>query len=146
MILKTTEFKQLFGEISRKNGFSLEYGGWFKESNECIFVLDLQKSNYSNLYYLNIKVFIQGSFGRQYSKEKDLVKKKVGNIFIRQPMEYNNAFDLESTMTDNERRLLLENLFVNFLNVFSNKVLTKAGIKELVEKNEIPSFPATKAL
>ncbi|MCW3111002.1 MAG: hypothetical protein JWQ09_5508 [Segetibacter sp.] len=144
--MKNAEFKKIFDNLAKINGFLSAFGGWFKESNECILVLDLQQSNYSNLYYLNIKIFIQGSFGRQYSKEKDLVKKKVGNIFIRQPIEYNNAFDLESSMNDDERRLLLENLFVNFLNAFSNKVLTRAGIKELVEKNEIPSFPATKAL
>jgi len=54
------EFKKVFGDIAKVNGFDRAFGGWFKESSECILVLELQKSNYGDYYYLNIKIFCPG--------------------------------------------------------------------------------------
>jgi len=49
--MENKEFKKLFDIIARNHGFESAFGGWFKESNECIVVLDLQKSNFGNYYY-----------------------------------------------------------------------------------------------
>lgn len=68
--METKDFRNLFKDLAKKNGFESAFGGWFKESNECIFVLDLMKSNFGNNYYLNIKIFIQGSFGIYYQKKQ----------------------------------------------------------------------------
>ena len=62
--MDNTEFKKQFGEIAKASRFDRAFGGWFKESNETIIVLELQKSNFGNYYQLNIKVFIQGFFWR----------------------------------------------------------------------------------
>lgn len=72
--METDDFKKIFGEIAKKNGFERAYEGWFKESPEVILVLDLQKSNFGNNYYLNVKLFVQGTFGNTYSKSKKLIK------------------------------------------------------------------------
>lgn len=50
------EFKRLFGDVAVRFGFERAHGGWFIESPETIIVLDLQRSNHSPAYYLNIKV------------------------------------------------------------------------------------------
>ena len=145
MISSTIEgFKRLFGEIAVKSGFQSAFGGWFKESSECIFVLDLQKSNFGDYYDLNIKLFIQGVFDKVYVKNKDLVKKEVGDIFRRQPNDFNDVFKLDNSMNDIERRTKLEKLFLYFIIPFSNNVLTRAGIKELAEKSELFILPAIK--
>lgn len=73
--MNSKDFKGAFNQIARKYSFEKAYSGWFKESKECIAVLDLQKSNYGDYYELNIKIFIQGAFGSVYRKGKDLVKK-----------------------------------------------------------------------
>jgi len=73
--MDTKEFKRLFDEVAKSHNFERAFGGWFKESHECIVVLDLQKSNYGGYYYLNLKIYIQGVFNKHYSKSKDLVKK-----------------------------------------------------------------------
>jgi hypothetical protein len=65
------EFKSVFNKIACKHNFEKIFGGWFMESRECILMLELQKSNFCNLYYLNIRLYIQGCFGKQYVKSKE---------------------------------------------------------------------------
>lgn len=130
------EFKKMFNEIAKKYSFQYLYGGWFKESDECIFVMDLQKSNYAKVYYLNIKIYIHGLFDDKYKVSKELIN-YVGNIFRRQPVEYDDAFNLETSISDSIRREKIEHLFSDFLIPYSEKVLSKARIKELHDKVKI---------
>jgi hypothetical protein len=68
--MNSKEFKNLFGKVAESNGFERAFGGWLKESEDCIVVLDLQKSKYGDRYQLMIKIFVQGMFGNKYSKSK----------------------------------------------------------------------------
>jgi hypothetical protein len=141
--MTSKEFKGVFfNQIARAHGFEKAYSGWFKESDECIAVLDLQKSNYSDYYYLNIKLFVQGMFGNEYRKSKDLVKRDIGNIFERQPGEYHDVFDFETPMDDEKRINRLEALFIHHIDPLIEKGSTKEGIKELGREGRIQILPA----
>lgn len=142
--MDTKEFKKLFGEIAKNHGFQSAFGGWMKDSEECIAVLDLQKSNFGNYFELNIKVYVQGMFGKTHIKSKELVKKETGNIFRRQPNEYKNVFDFDTSIEDRIRIELLTDFFRSFLVDFAEKALTKSGIIELANKGKIFLPPATK--
>jgi hypothetical protein len=141
--MEKKEFKKTFGEIAQKNGFEFAFGGWFKQSNECIITLELQKSNFSDSYYLNIKIFVQGSFGQHYNKSANLLK-DMGDFFRRQPKEYEDALNFDVAMDDKTRIQKFESLFANFLIPFGNKALTRDGIKELISQGEIALLPAVK--
>lgn len=141
--MEKDQFKNLFDTIAKNNGYSAAYGGWFKESEDCIFVLELQKSNFSNSYYLNIKTYIKGSFGRVYSINKDIIKKEMGNIFTRQPKEYDEVFDLDSPIVADLRKHRLEDLFREYIIPYANQMLSKAGIVEYA-KNGGFLLPAIK--
>jgi len=67
-----------------------------------------------------------------------------GDVFRRQPKEYELIFDLETPMEENERKQKLESFFGEFLVPFTNKALTRLGIKELAQNNEIALLPAVK--
>ncbi len=138
------EFKKKFGEIAKSIGFESAFGGWFKESVETIAVLALQKSNYGNYYDINVKLFVQGFFGKTYVRSKDLVKKEVGDIFTRQPNDYKDSLDLENILEPCERLSRLECLFTEYLVPFTEKAMTKEGIRELHEKEELFLLPAIK--
>ena len=56
--MESNDFKKIFGEVAKGNGFERAHEGWFKEFSDIIQVLDLQRSNYGPYFYLNIKVFI----------------------------------------------------------------------------------------
>lgn len=142
--MDSTEFKKVFGLIAKSNGFESAFGGWFKESSECILVLDLQKSNYGNYFELNVKIFIQGMFGNTYVKSKGLVKKDAGDVFTRQPNDYKETLDLEISLSEETRREGLEVLFSEFVVPFTDKALTKVGIQQLANNKEIHLLPAVK--
>lgn len=142
--MNSKEFKTVFGEVANINGFEKAFGGWFKESAECIIVLDLQKSNFGDYYELNIKIYVQGAFGSHYIISKDIVKKDTGEIFQRQPPEYKNVFDFDQSMDDKNRIEILENLFSKFIVPFTNKALTKSGILELAQSGVLSLLPAVK--
>lgn len=137
--MENKEFKNLFNEVAKSHGFESAFGGWFKESDECISALYLQKSHYGNYYELNIKIFIQGIFGEHYKKSKEL-KNAVSDILGRQPEEYRDALDLELSIEDSVRKNKIEQLFNDFVVPFVNKMLTREGIKQcaLVDKDFLP--------
>lgn len=142
--MNNKEFKNKFSNIAKSKGFESSFGGWFKESTECIVVLDLQKSNFGDYYEMNIKIYIQGMLGNDYVKNKDLIKKDTGDIFRRQPSEYRDVFDFDEPMDDEKRKKRLEQLFSEFIVPFTNKASSKSGIRELAEKGEINLLPAIK--
>ena len=74
--MESKEFKNVFEKVAKANNFEKAFGGWFKESTECIVVLCLQKSNFGDYYELNIKIFIQGMFGNKYRSEERRVGKE----------------------------------------------------------------------
>jgi len=142
--MDSKEFKIVFGDVAKANGFSKAFGGWFMESIESIVVLDLQKSNFGDYYEMNVKIYVQGMFGNKYHKSKDLVKKDLGDIFTRQPKEFMDILNFDKPMDDEKRKERLEELFKDFIVPFTNKALSKSGIKELAEKGEIFLLPAVK--
>lgn len=137
--MENKEFKNLFNEIAKKNDFESAFGGWFKESDECLAALYLQKSHYGNYYELNIKIFIQGILGEYYKKGKEL-KNAVSDILGRQPEEYRDVFDLELCIDYTLRKEKLERLFNEFIIPFVTSMLTREGIKKqaMLDKDFLP--------
>lgn len=142
--MDSKEFKDIFDKIAKGRGFEKAFGGWFKESDECIAVLDLQKSNYGNYYQLLIKIYIQGAFDRHYTKSKDVVKKDIGHIFGSETKEYKDAFNFDNSMTDDERKLSLEQLFEKHVVPFVTKTSTRTGIITMHEKEGLFLIPNVK--
>src|SRR5690554_4759127 len=141
--MDSREFKNIFDEIAKTNGFSKAFGGWYKESSECIAVLELQKSSFGNNYYLNIKIFIQGAFDRIYMPTKDLIKSSIGHITNQ--IRDKDILDFDKPMSDTMRKQELENLFMEYIKPFTDKALSKKGVKELEAQEKIFLLPAVKA-
>ncbi len=143
--MKSKEFKKVFGDVAKSNGFERSFGGWFKEAEECIVVLDLQKSNFGDYYQLMIKVYVQGMFGNKYSKSKDLVKKEGGDVFRGEPPHYKDVFDFDQPTDDEKRKERLTKLFIEFIIPFTEKALSRQGLKDLAAIGEVFLLPAVKA-
>jgi len=141
--MDSKEFKKMFGEVAKNQGFERAFNGWFKESSECTVVLDLQKSNYGNYYQIMIKIYVQGMFGSDYNKCKDLVK-NTGHIFRGEPPEFKNVLNLDKSMEESNRKQRIEELFNEFITPFSNEALSRKGLKELAQQEKIYLLPAVK--
>jgi hypothetical protein len=142
-MMDNKEFKNVFAEVAKLNSFHKAFNGWFKESAETIIVRNLQKSNFGNYYDLNIKIYVQGVFGNHYVRSKDLVK-DIGDLFRRQPREYNDVFDLDASMDDDRRRKRLKELFSEFISPFTDKASSRQGLREMEARGEIVLLQAVK--
>ncbi len=142
MILK--ELKCFFTEATKSMGFESKFGCLVKTTNEVIVVLSFQKSCYSSLVYLNIKLFIQGIFGKNYQISRDMVNNDVGDVFRRAPKDYDQIFDLGSDLPDNERIEYLKKFIDEFLSGFVQQASTVKGITLLAEQGDVFLLPAVK--
>lgn len=142
MILK--DLKYFFTEATKSVGFESKFGCLVKTTNEVIIVLSFQKSYYSSQVYLNIKLFIQGVFGKNYQLSRKMVVNDVGDVFRRAPKDYDQIFDLGSDLPDSERNEYLKKFIDEFLSGFIQQTSTVKGIMSLAEKGELFLLPAVK--
>lgn len=142
--MESKEFRKIFGKVAKSNGFESAFGGWYKESEECIVTLELQKSNFGEYFQLNIKVFVQGFFGQKYLPDKNLIKKSVGHIHIGETQEYKDIFDFDIPMNNEKREEKLTKLFKEYITPLTEKFLQKEGIKDLENRGNILLLPAVK--
>jgi hypothetical protein len=136
------EFKGMFARIAKDNGFKAAFGGWYRQSSECIAALALQKSNFGDYYLLLINVFIKGAFGRTYQPDKKLIKSAAGHIMAGETPEYGFLLELDSSLDDGVREKGLQRLFRDHIVPFTNRALSKAGIREMAEEGTIVLLPA----
>lgn len=118
--METKDFRKLFKNLAKKNGFESAFNGWFKQSEECIFTMELIRSNFGRYYMVDLKIYVQGTFGNLYVKDKSLLR-NVGNFFSRTPKQFDGALDLEQQMEDEARTQQSESLFQDCVVPFSEK-------------------------
>ncbi len=135
------EFKSIFSDTAKSNGFLYAHQGWFKESEECIITLMLQKSQYRNYYQLNINCYIKGIFGIDDSINARLFKNATGHFSSNETREYKKYFDLDSLISENSLKFGLDQLFKHHVVPFTDKALTINGIKELKKDGSIFLLP-----
>jgi Domain of unknown function (DUF4304) len=138
------QFKKLFSEVAVARDFVWDHGGWFRESPECVIVLDLQKSDFGNYFELNIKIFVQGLFNDHYSRSKEMVKRLTGDVFLRPPSRFRPVLDLDEPMTRDERARAIEALFNEFVTPISADALTRAGLITLAARELVHLLPAVR--
>lgn len=143
--MNSREFKMLFSTIANASGFESAFGGWIKSSPECIIVLDLQKSNFGDCFMLNIKVFVQGLFGKEYVGDKSLVKNLPGDVFFRPPAKHDFGLNMDNPIDGDQRRRALIKLFEEFILPTTASAMTRSGIWNLKEKGIIHLLPAVEA-
>jgi len=144
ILMEHEQFKSLLGDVAARFGFERAYGGWFMESPETIIVLDLQKSNYGDYYYLNIKIYVQGLFGKKYKRGKELVRSEVGNVFMRPPTTYDDVFNMETVIDLRDRVKGLHHLFSEYIQPIATLASTRGGIFELDTNGQLHLLPAVR--
>lgn len=142
--MDSKEFKTVFGDVAKAHDFKKAFGGWYKESPECIAILELQKSSYADRFYLNVKIFVQGVFGKTYTPSKDLIKSSMGHVNASETKEYSDILYFDEPIDDNLRIERLRKLFENHILPFTSKTLSKSGIRELADKGDLFLLPAIK--
>lgn len=131
-------FRNIFGSMAVKNGWLAVKGGWvhgIKETDECIVSIDLQKSSYGKQFYVNIKIYVQGAFGRRFDGDLNL-QNSIPTAFRRLPGDFDDIFDLTSVLNDNERLARMSSVF-RFLEDFAREATSLRGLLKLAENGKI---------
>jgi hypothetical protein len=132
--METKEFRKLLGELAEQSGFSPANSAWLRVTPETIVAVDLQRSAYSQRYYLNFRVWVQGFWNRSCSVSDELLR-DTGDIFRREPPEFSDVFDLENSIDPSARKLRREELFWALINPISDAFATREGFA-LLRANE----------
>lgn len=138
------EFKSLFAEVAKRHHLESAHGRFVKESPDCILVIELQKSKYGKYFDVNLKVFVRGLFGRSPARTKEMLEKLPGDVFLRTPQLYQPAMNLETPINVEERRLLLERLFRDFIESITQDALTRKGLISLADRGVLHILPVVR--
>jgi hypothetical protein len=87
--LEKNEFKKIVNQYLKTQGFMKKGSYYYKESEEMKFVFGLQKSNFSNGYYVNLGIFI-----KELHKEIEFPRDIDGDVYLRCYVDENEEFDL----------------------------------------------------
>ena len=153
--MSVSQFRRLFEQLMvTHKGVPVRKDVWYvpwSPEEECTTAVELQKSNWSKLFYVNISVYARGAFGWNVSDISEAVKLwdhgGAGGPAItdrRLPVEFNPACDLESSLSDEERRKQLSDAFA-FLAIFSKRAKSRSGVRLLAEDGLVYLTPPSAA-
>ncbi len=128
--MQSSEIVNYFNSKFKEYGFKKKGLTWYKKFPECICVVNLQKSNYNNLYYLNVASYIRSIDPIiDYPKEEKChIRTRLGDNFI--------GLNLSSQMTRDERNSYLDILFSEICERI-NQINHLKGIITYLGKNPI---------
>jgi hypothetical protein len=128
--MNTKEFTENIDLLLKPIGFAKKGNFWRKETYEIEKIINLQKSNFSRLYYLN---FGYNLLGLQYNKV-------TMHIFNR--LDQIETFDLENGMDSNERIFKISETINKVLLPEMEKINNEKdlvnSLKNRIHLNDIP--------
>ncbi len=101
-----TLIKNTVDKTFRSHGFHKKSGTWYRESEETMLVANLQKSQYSEVYYINIGVWVKALGGNALPKEHQChIRVRLGSLAGKQSDKALNADD--TSVSETERVVLI---------------------------------------
>lgn len=137
------EFIKIFSKELSEKEFVRKASSWYLNESGSIKVVNLQKSNHSNLNYLNLSIYIKNigeGDDELFPKEnKCHIRTRLNNKIINEQKDYSYLFDFENTKISQE---LLENEIKECININILPQLelinSKEGILKIADEN--PTF------
>jgi hypothetical protein len=126
ILMDQTELKTALDAVAKAHGFASAHGGWWRDSPLALITLSLQRSNFANSCYLNMKLHIGKSAACDARELKRFIKTSSGDVFRTQGREFDQFFDLDSSITPEDRLRGLERLFLELIRL----ILTACGSPE----------------
>ncbi len=136
--MSVSEFRKLFSEMAVRFGWVSSTGGWTfprHDDDECIIAIEMQRSSHSKLFYIGINLYIDGLFGVTIGTDVK-INEVQGNVYRRQPKEFESFFDLTSKVSNAQREEGLIQFF-NWLRGFCEVARTRLGILSLERAGQI---------
>ena len=133
------EFKDTLDKLLKPHGFKKKGNEWTVETTELYKTVDLQKSNFSNLYYLNYGYNFKDL---DYDGTTHHINNRLGSRNTNVNKLIQDTFDLEKSIDDLTRTKNLSELINNILlpevNSTNNKADILDSLKTRPTMNDIP--------
>ena len=116
--------------------FQKKGDSWYLNNGEIISIVNLQKSNYGNQFYVNLAFWINEIEESEYPKPYNShIVIRLTSLFQERKEYFEEVFDLENPdYSDLERSVEIENIVTSQLIPLLNKAHTIAELKQLLKK------------
>lgn len=141
----TAEFRTMFGEVAKAHGFTGAHGGWYRDTGAALLILSLQKSNFGNYLYLNIKIFLGERATGAPEQLRQRIKNLNGDVFRRQSNEQSELLNLENDLSISARREGIDAMFRGLIGHMVACCEDTAGILRLGDEGLVFLLPSVKA-
>lgn len=129
-------FKKIVYSVMKENGFRRKGNSWYKTTEECIVLLNLQHSMWSSYYFVNLACFLRKQDESiSYPQEHRCPIRSRIPRFGANEEDYDQITDLENDMTNSEREKSIMNLLNNYCIPTLNELSSIEGIKRIFEEN-----------
>jgi len=118
------ELKKVFISTLKKNGFKRINKKWIIETDDLIKEVELQKSNYRDLYYLNYIFTFKNTPQEKFKS----------HIYSRYGIK-SKVLDLENDLVNEKRLVLFEKMINELVITKINPVNTIKDILEIIKEN-----------
>lgn len=120
MTLKN-ELKKTITESLKKAGFKQQSNAWYRGNELTIFIIELQKSNYGNSYFLNMGIWIK------ILEDSELPKERLCHIRMRADSYFSDIGDQIAGLLDFSESDLNAEKRKEINNLLSDKILPLAA-------------------
>lgn len=130
--------KKSIGRVLGDSGFKRKGQSWYLHGSDCIVVLNLQKDDFSDLYYVNFGVWLRALGSEQYPPaHKCHLVCRLEELFVdRREM----IFDACTINPDNSDLLGLLTFLENEFVPFAKTCLTTMELKNNIKSGRIPIY------
>lgn len=126
--------------ILKPNGFKKKGATWYRRREEILHGVDLQKSNFGEQFFLNIFIVPGGMDieGLPTPKEHRCpVRVRLTALFAKEKNKIEEAFDLERSLSDDERKKFLAKIVGEDLIRCLNTIATNQELAEFIHAGNL---------
>ncbi|MFZ1677679.1 MAG: DUF4304 domain-containing protein [Saprospiraceae bacterium] len=133
------EFKLNFDKLLKGQGYKKKGNVWKKETSELLKMIELQKSNFRNLYYLNFGFNFNNL---DYSEVRSHIVNRLGGRNPEENTFIDVTLDLENDMSDEKRKLSIQKLLNEILIPQIEQINSESDVlNELKSRSHLNDIP-----
>ena len=133
--MDSAQFKKIVDNELKSQGFIKKGNSWYSSTNECIVLLNLQHSNFSSFYYVNLGSFLRKrNYDEKYPKETECHIRTRVPYGVNDDESYHEILDLTTDISDEKRELLLIDMIHKYCLPTLLKLSSIEGIKKLYKE------------
>lgn len=129
--------------VLKKAKFRKKGASWYWDTSECTCVVNLQKSQWGNQYYVNLGVLLKGLTPIANPKESQChIRERLSEI-VPNKREFEKAFNLEEPLGTKERLSIVSESIEKQAFPFLSLLQSADGIRGAFKAGKLRSFTLT---